>query len=675
MHKDLIMKLLNTAPKEFSSSGITEARKFGFEMNAFAFHAVIDGIYSNKIEAPVRELATNAFDAHRMVGKNDEPFILMAPSTINPYFMVRDFGPGMDHDEVMQRATTLFGSSKRDSNDQVGMLGLGMKSPFAYTRQYTITCFDGEEKREYICYLDQDGSPIVSLAAQEASSEPRGLMIKFPVQQADISRFRVSTEKVMIGFDPMPTILNDQWTPVKPTILMEGDDYRIVQSGHITRPHIRQGCVLYPLNLAELMDVVDYDESQLPIIVDVPIGTASVSTSREQLGYDEPTKANLLATWNRVRAAINKELQEALDNPDNFFDACVVYRELAQRLGKAMIKEPKWRGKFQLRSVFPYNGSTGVTVRVMKLETFQDILWQPPRQPSQRYYYYGRKEAPTLSPEELKPVLVCWEHPDCTFPKDRIRMVRSQNQSAPILWVKAADVQRIQEVYGFESILDLRDFDRLKLVVKRARRERQAVTKQDIRNFDRFRSVYYNSDLEKAVYVLTDAHQYSVLGASMDFEAVERSYVRPLREMGIIDVPVIVLVKSQRNLVKDRPDWIHLDQLLKETIKDADPKSYVKKQDARRFLYSSMVQVLALRKDKLPKMMRKLIGEAQEVEKLSLNEPKLIDLWERVTGKELPEVKNPLQDRFDKIAAKYPLLQMVYRHNDQLDHYLKLIAR
>ncbi|RUU76122.1 hypothetical protein EOC06_28100, partial [Mesorhizobium sp. M7A.F.Ca.MR.362.00.0.0] len=95
------MKLLNTARAEdFHSGGLTEARSFGFEMNAIAFHAVIDGIYSDKILAPVREYATNAYDAHIAAGKRDVPFILMAPSTLSPYFMIRDFGPGMTHEVV-----------------------------------------------------------------------------------------------------------------------------------------------------------------------------------------------------------------------------------------------------------------------------------------------------------------------------------------------------------------------------------------------------------------------------------------------------------------------------------------------------------------------------------------------------------------------------------------------
>ena len=308
---------LNTALKnEFASTGFGEARQFGFEMNSFAFHAVIDGIYSDKIEAPVREYSTNAYDAHRVVGKDDVPFELMAPSSFHPYFMVRDFGPGMTHDEVMDRATTMFASDKRDTNNQVGMLGLGMKSGFAYTKQYTITCYDGEEQRDYVCFLDDTGAPTVTAMDPVASTEPRGVKVTFPVIQGDIPRFRNAISKVMIGFDPMPKVINDQWQPARPTITMEGSNFRIVKSDHIASPHILQGCVLYPLDIAQIDGNYTYEDRRVPIIIDVPIGTASVSTSRESIGYDAVTKQNLAEAYRKARAEIRERLQETLDEPD-----------------------------------------------------------------------------------------------------------------------------------------------------------------------------------------------------------------------------------------------------------------------------------------------------------------------------------------------------------------------
>ncbi|TIW50632.1 MAG: hypothetical protein E5V72_02205 [Mesorhizobium sp.] len=667
MHKDKTMKLLNTARAEdFQSSGLTEARKFGFEMNAIAFHAVIDGIYSDKVQAPVRELATNAYDAHIAVGKRDVPFLLMAPSTFSPYFMVRDFGPGMDHEEVMQRATTLFGSNKRDSNEQVGMLGLGMKSPFAYTKQYVITCFDGETKREYVCFLDAGGAPTVSLAAEEESSEPRGLMIKFPVQQGDIARFKTAIERVMIGFDPMPNVLNDQWAPSSPTVLMSGTNYRIVNSAHIKSPHIRQGCVLYPLDITQLVQVDDYDEVKIPIIIDVPIGTASVSTSREQLGYDEPTKDNLRLIWQQVRQDIRTELQATLDEPDNYLDACIKYRELSTRLGKAMIKSPQWRGQRTMRTSFSYIGAGRAAV----LKSWDDIQFSPPRQPTGRARYY--QTAPSLTPEELKPLTVVWEAEDCRFAKDRMRMFRSENRNTNILWVKADEKEKIIEHYGVETIVDLRDLERLKL--PRTTSPRIALTKQDIRSFDRLRNIV--NEPEKAVYVFSEANNYAVLGQVLDYDQVRTRYVERLQNLDVIDDHhVIVLMKNQRNLPKDRPGWVHLDELLRDTVASFNAKAHAVKTDVSLFRQKRMVNLLRNKLELLPKRLRDLLTKAASMPANTYQECLMAELWIEVTGKMLPEVNTDFSQRFAKLTASYPLLHVLANNDEHLTHYLKLIAR
>ncbi|TPL42561.1 MULTISPECIES: hypothetical protein [unclassified Mesorhizobium] len=659
------MKMLNTARAEdFHTAGVTEARSFGFEMNAFAFHAVIDGIYSDKILAPVREYATNAYDAHRMVGKDDVPFLLMAPSIFSPYFMVRDFGPGMSHEDVMQRATTLFGSDKRDNNDQVGMLGLGMKSAFAYTKQYTITCFDGSYKREYICFLDATGMPTVSLAAEGESNEPGGVMIKFPVQQGDIDRFHTAIEKVMIGFDPMPNVLNDHWAPAGVTTLMEGTDYRIVNSRHINRPHIRQGCVLYPLDIEQLVSVDDNGERQIPIIIDVPIGTASVSTSREQLGYDEVTKDNLRMIWQKVRQDIRTELQAALDEPDNYLDACVRYRELSGRLGKAMLKEPKWRGQRQLRTKFGFINAGRAAV----LEAWDDIKFSPPRQPTGQRRHYA--DVPTITPEDLKSYVIVWQADDCRFPADRIRMFRQENEDADILWVKASKKEWIVEYFGVEDVVDLNKIERLKL--PRVTRYRVALTKQDIRRFDQNRSIILEP--EKAIYVYSEGAHYDVFGTVLEFDTVRDRYTKRLRNIGV-DTEIIVLMKNQRDLPKDRPGWVHLDDLLRDTAAGFNARAYAVKSDVTAFRNQRLVNVLKDKLELLPKRLRDLLQKAINMPSNSYEDVLRQQLWTEVTGKTLPALKTDFHEKFTKLTSAYPLLKVLCDNNEHLTHYLKLITR
>jgi hypothetical protein len=119
---------MNTARVETFERGVQARGSFKFELNGMAFHAVIDGIYGDKVRAPIREYCTNAYDAHLAAGKGDVPFDVQLPSRFDLTFRVRDYGIGMSHDEIMGLYSTMFASSKRDSNDQVGMIGLGSKS-------------------------------------------------------------------------------------------------------------------------------------------------------------------------------------------------------------------------------------------------------------------------------------------------------------------------------------------------------------------------------------------------------------------------------------------------------------------------------------------------------------------------------------------------------------------
>ena len=123
-----------------------EQGTFRIKATGKAFRVLIDGLYANKAQSIVRELASNAFDSH-IAAKTSKPFFIHVPTTMRPEFYVRDYGIGMSHQKVMNLYSTLFDSDKDEDNDLVGMFGLGSKSPFAYTDQFYVTCYDGSEAR------------------------------------------------------------------------------------------------------------------------------------------------------------------------------------------------------------------------------------------------------------------------------------------------------------------------------------------------------------------------------------------------------------------------------------------------------------------------------------------------------------------------------------------------
>ncbi len=96
-----------------------EKAYFTIKPNGKAFRTLIDGLYSNKVRAVIRELCSNAADSHIAAG-NDAPFEVTIPTTLDPTFRVRDFGTGLKHEQVMHLYTTIFESTKETTNDQTG---------------------------------------------------------------------------------------------------------------------------------------------------------------------------------------------------------------------------------------------------------------------------------------------------------------------------------------------------------------------------------------------------------------------------------------------------------------------------------------------------------------------------------------------------------------------------
>ena len=112
-------------------SNVGTTGEFKIRNSAKAFKILSDGLYSNKIKAVIRELSCNAVDSHVAANKADTPFEVHLPTVLEPWFSVRDFGLGLDGDQVENIYTTYFESTKTESNDFIGALGLGSKSPFS----------------------------------------------------------------------------------------------------------------------------------------------------------------------------------------------------------------------------------------------------------------------------------------------------------------------------------------------------------------------------------------------------------------------------------------------------------------------------------------------------------------------------------------------------------------
>ena len=157
------------------------------KVTAKSFHLMISQLYTNTIAAFIRELSTNAYEAHQMLGIESEPFEVSLPNLMNPSFKIRDFGPGLSKEEVRKVYVMLFESTKTHSNEMGGCFGLGSASPFAYSVdvQFGVISYNGGIKSCYTVFKNEFGFPKMNLVHQEPSSERTGVEISIPINRED----------------------------------------------------------------------------------------------------------------------------------------------------------------------------------------------------------------------------------------------------------------------------------------------------------------------------------------------------------------------------------------------------------------------------------------------------------------------------------------------------------
>lgn len=186
-----------------STSNSDSIGTFRIKESAKAFSILSSSLYQNPIRSIIRELGCNARDAH-VAAKNPEPWVLSLPSSLSPEFAVKDNGTGLSHEEVMQIYTTYFESTKTNSNDFVGALGLGSKSPFSYTDNFTVTSVKDGIKNIYSTFLTEEQIPSIVLLDSSNTNEPNGVEVRFSVKSGDFNTFRVEAIEALKFFDQKP---------------------------------------------------------------------------------------------------------------------------------------------------------------------------------------------------------------------------------------------------------------------------------------------------------------------------------------------------------------------------------------------------------------------------------------------------------------------------------------
>lgn len=308
-------------------TNLEDAERFSINADALMFAILSKKLYSNPIQSVIRELVSNAIDANIAAGV-EIPIQVHFPNTLDNIFYVRDSGIGMDENEL-RNVFTYGGSNKRDSNAQIGGLGVGAKSPFSITESFTVESAKNGVKRTALCFMGPDGCPRFKMIGEENTSES-GTKIYFSVAEGYANFIRESVPVFLFSVQ-MPEILNGVETFCNVADVKNIEEFRklrklVEKDSHFCRTHtvepdkteylitrllnitsqffsgniVVMGGVPYDVDISQVWSenykvsqMFNFDNYSKVAIFHFPIGSLAFQASREKLNYTEDTKKQL----------------------------------------------------------------------------------------------------------------------------------------------------------------------------------------------------------------------------------------------------------------------------------------------------------------------------------------------------------------------------------------------
>jgi hypothetical protein len=347
------MKLANTRSTVISNGEIGEASSFSIASNSKMFRVLSDTLYKDKIGSLVREISCNAYDAHRMAKKPDEPFTIHMPNKIEPWFAVKDEGVGLSHNDVKSIYTTYGKSTKDGTNEFIGAFGLGSKTPFAYTDQFTIISIHGGIKSTYVAIMEENGVPDLRLMHTEETTEHAGMEISIGVEAHDFPDFENAIQKQLQFFKVKPTLINNlrnlEFKDMNTGFSISTDEITVFNNSRhdpVQGLWVVQGDVGYEIDTGLLKIDRDKDRNLDDFISSLysqnayftmPIGTVGVTANREGVSYDKETIKAIKEKFGELIKVLCKDTLKTLKNTKYLWDRAASFNSLMGYIKQSVI--------------------------------------------------------------------------------------------------------------------------------------------------------------------------------------------------------------------------------------------------------------------------------------------------------------------------------------------------
>lgn len=357
------MRMVNDHATVIKSSSALETSQAQIKMTPEMFSLLSSGVYTYKERAVIRELSCNAVDTHIDSGNVDKPFLVHLPTRFEPYFEVRDFGTGLTHDKVMDLYMNYGESTKNDSNDYIGAMGIGSKSPFAIAQSFTVSSYVDGVVNKYSVYLE-NGIPQVTKLTTNPTTEPNGLAVRVAVSDNRINKFHEEASNVYSYFKIKPECNVEYYDILAAMTSISREDgiydamkYKENWRSNSNSVHFNviMGNIAYPVEMGELLGseftsiLPQFFRSAVDLVnIYMPIGSVAIAASREALQMNETTKTKIVEAVKKITKTIVEDVVKEIANKPTLIDAAQAYdtmRKEAREIFNHVQDSLEWQGQ------------------------------------------------------------------------------------------------------------------------------------------------------------------------------------------------------------------------------------------------------------------------------------------------------------------------------------------
>lgn len=295
--------------------------RFGLDPDSFRdIIGFLTNLYSDKARAVLREYSTNAWDSHIEAGIK-RPIEVETPSPLRKELIIRDWGVGMSLDDVMNTYSKYGKSTKRQSDDVVGALGLGCKSGLTYTGMFSIVARKNGVQVTVLVSRGEDGVGDLTVTDTKATDFPNGVEIIIPV--SDVTDFSDDVFEFFKFWEPGSVLVNGEapesiWDPTNPDVLFLDPDVVIVDN--LDQNYLVMGNVPYPMLVPKTQV-----QGDAHIVARVPIGQVDFTPSRESLHLTDRTKEVVQDVAKFVNHRLRQHVQSEINKAETPWEALIVW--------------------------------------------------------------------------------------------------------------------------------------------------------------------------------------------------------------------------------------------------------------------------------------------------------------------------------------------------------------